>query len=217
MFKFCGFDMDGTFINSLVDIADAMNRSLEKLGYPTYKEDDYKQMVGSGMRVLCERALPEADKCEIDKLVELYNADYTKNCCVKTAPYAGMQELVLNLKKYDIKSAILSNKPHTQATEIANAIIPEGTFEMILGQSDRFPAKPAPDSLLYLMDKFGVSKEDTVYIGDSDIDVKLGKAAGVYTIGVSWGFRGEAELLSAGADIVAHSAEELESLILQNR
>lgn len=215
MYKMCVFDMDGTVVNSLGDIAAAMNRSLEKIGRKTYAEEDYRRMVGSGMRLLCKRAIPDAGDEELERLISYYNADYLSNCCVKTAPYEGMVELAEELKRLGIGRAILSNKPHTQACEIAEKLFDENLFDEIMGQSDRFPVKPAPDALLYLMQKYGVSKTETVYIGDSDVDIQLGKAAGVFTVGVTWGFRGEAELKAAGADALANTADELKSLLIK--
>ena len=215
MYKLCVFDMDGTFVNSIGDIADAMNRSLVAMGYKTYPEEDYCRMVGDGMRVLCERALPNDDKDELEKLISLYKEDYLNNCCVRTAPYDGMVDLIYDLKRNGIKSAILSNKPHEQVMEISEKIFEKDLFDEIIGNSYRFPTKPAPDSLYYIMDKYNATNNETVYIGDSDVDMILGKKAGVYTIGAAWGFRGEQELLNAGADDIAHNAEELCSLILK--
>ena len=215
MYKLCVFDMDGTFVNSIGDIADAMNRSLVAMGYKTYPEEDYCRMVGDGMRVLCERALPNDDKDELEKLISLYKEDYLNNCCVRTAPYDGMVDLIYDLKRNGIKSAILSNKPHDQVMEISEKIFEKDLFDEIIGNSERFPIKPAPDSLYYIMDKYNAANNETVYIGDSDVDMILGKKADVYTIGAAWGFRGEKELLNAGADDIAHNAEELGSLILK--
>ena len=215
MYKLCVFDMDGTFVNSIGDIADAMNRSLTAMGYKPYSEEDYCRMVGDGMRVLCERALPNDDKEELEKLISLYKEDYLNNCCVRTAPYDGMVDLIYDLKRSGIKSAILSNKPHDQVMEISEKIFEKDLFDEIIGNSERFPIKPAPDSLYYIMDKYNATNNETVYIGDSDVDMILGKKADVYTIGAAWGFRGEKELLNAGADDIAHNAEELGSLILK--
>ena len=189
MYKLCAFDMDGTFVDSLGDIAAAMNRALVKLGFDEYPTDAYKQMVGSGMTVLCKRALPNADDAAVEKLVAEYNADYLKNCCVKTAPYDGMVELAKHLKDSGAKCVILSNKPHQQACEIAEKIIPGGLFDEILGKTERFPIKPAPDSLLYLMDKFGVTKAETAYVGDSDVDMQVANNAGAFPIGAKWGYQ----------------------------
>ena len=215
MYKLCVFDMDGTFVNSIGDIADAMNRSLTAMGYKPYAEKEYCRMVGDGMRVLCERALPNDDKDELEKLISLYKEDYLNNCCVRTAPYDGMVDLIYDLKRNGIKSAILSNKPHEQVMEISEKIFEKDLFDEIIGNSERFPIKPAPDSLYYIMDKYNATNNETVYIGDSDVDMILGKKADVYTIGAAWGFRGEKELLNAGADDIAHNAEELGSLILK--
>ena len=215
MYKLCVFDMDGTFVNSIGDIADAMNRSLMAMGYKPYAEEEYCRMVGDGMRVLCERALPNDDKDELEKLISLYKEDYLNNCCVRTAPYDGMVDLIYDLKRNGIRSAILSNKPHEQVMEISEKIFEKDLFDEIIGNSERFPIKPAPDSLYYIMDKYNAANNETVYIGDSDVDMILGKKADVYTIGAAWGFRGEKELLNAGADDIAHNAEELGSLILK--
>lgn len=215
MYKLCAFDMDGTFVDSLGDIAAAMNRALSSMGFAEYPTDAYRMMVGNGMNILCKRALPNESDDAVRELIKRYNEDYLKNCCVKTAPYDGMIELAQKLKDSGSFCAILSNKPHSQACEIAEKILPGGLFDIILGKTERFPIKPAPDSLLYLMKKFGVSKEETAYIGDSDVDIKLGKAADVFTVGVSWGFRGEAELLNAGAQAVAHTPEELGNILLK--
>lgn len=215
MYKLCAFDMDGTFVDSLGDIAAAMNRALSSMGFAEYPTDAYRMMVGNGMNILCKRALPNESDDAVRELIKRYNEDYLNNCCVKTAAYDGMIELAQKLKNSGSFCAILSNKPHSQACEIAEKILPDGLFDIILGKTERFPIKPAPDSLLYLMKKFDVSKEETAYIGDSDVDIKLGKAADVFTVGVSWGFRGEAELLNAGAQAVAHTPEELGNILLK--
>ena len=175
MYKLCVFDMDGTFVNSIGDIADAMNRSLTAMGYKPYAEKEYCRMVGDGMRVLCERALPNDDKDELEKLISLYKEDYLNNCCVRTAPYDGMVDLIYDLKRNGIRSAILSNKPHEQVMEISEKIFEKDLFDEIIGNSERFPIKPAPDSLYYIMDKYNAANNETVYIGDSDVDMILGK------------------------------------------
>lgn len=213
MVKLCVFDMDGTFVDTLGDISAAMNRSLKHLGYSTYDDPAYKKMVGDGMRVLCERAIGTGNTDDIDKLVELYKNDYLKNCCVNSKPYDGMIELVRFLKENEIKTAILSNKPHDQTVEISDKLFGKDLFDEILGKKDEFPAKPAPDSLMYLIEKFNVKNSETIYIGDSDVDIKLSKAANVYSIGVAWGFRGESELSSEGADKVVFTAAELKDAI----
>lgn len=213
MYKFCVFDMDGTVVNSIVDIAAAMNRSLEKLGYDTYEEDAYYKMVGNGMRVLCERAIPGADEKAVDELVAVYNEDYLKNICVKSYIYDGLTELLHTLNDKGVKCAILSNKPHSQALEVAESLFDDRMFAQVLGQKPEIPIKPSPDGLLMMMKEYGFEKDEVAYIGDTNVDITLGKSAGVFTIGVSWGFREVKELTDAGADAIANNAEELANLL----
>lgn len=214
MFKLCVFDMDGTLVDSIGDIAAAMNRSLEKLGHKTYPVSDYKHMVGDGMEVLCRRAMQGEDEERIQKLIELYKKDYLKNCCVHSRLYPGMSDLIKQLYGNGIKCAVLSNKPHEQVMRIAEKIMDCDDYFKIMGQTDRFPTKPAPDSLLYIIKESGVDKSNVAYIGDSNVDIKLGKAAGVFTVGAAWGFRGENELVSEGASAIAHDSEELKKILM---
>lgn len=214
MYNLCVFDMDGTFVNSIGDISDAMNRSLIRLGYAPYEESKYQRMVGDGMRVLCKRALPNNDERELEKLISLYKEDYLNNCCVKTLPYEGMVDLVSEIKTKGIKAAILSNKPHAQVQEIVSKLFEKDLFDEVIGQSEAFPPKPEPSSLFYIMKKYDVLPQNTVYVGDSDVDVFLGKKAGVRTVGVEWGFRGREELINAGADVVVKNAGELKEVLI---
>lgn len=209
MYKFCVFDMDGTVVNTIGDIAAAMNRSLSALGFAEHSEEEYLKMVGDGMEMLCRRALPAENEDMLKQLIALYNEDYIKNCCEKSVIYDGVEDAVKELKQRGIVCAMLSNKPHGQVTEIAKVIFKQPLFDEILGQTPKFPTKPAPDSLFDMMKRHGFSKNETAYIGDSNVDIRLGKAAGVHTVGVSWGFRGEAELLAEGADAIVHNANEL--------
>lgn len=209
MKKLFVFDLDGTLVNSVYDIADALNTCLAELGKPAYPVEDYYRMVGDGMYMLCRRALPEGMQEEVDRLVAMYSRRYRENCCVRTCPYEGIPELLKKLGEQGVKLAILSNKPHDQAMAVVSTLLPEIGFFCVRGQSDDFPRKPDPAALRALIESAEVSGEETVYIGDSDVDVYFGKNAGVQTVGVSWGFRGEAELQKAGADRIAATPTEL--------
>ena len=217
MFKLCVFDMDGTVVNSIGDIAAALNRSLEKIGYKAHSEDAYYKMVGDGMAVLCRRAIGNAPEEEVQRLIALYDADYKNNCCERSHIYDGMTDLIKRLKEKGIKCAILSNKPHPQLMEIAKVLFEDDMFDEILGHTPDFAPKPDPASMLYLMDKMGYKQDEVVFIGDSNVDVQLGKAADVYTVGVTWGFRGEEELKSEGADAIVNNADELYDVIVKQR
>lgn len=213
MYKFCVFDMDGTVVNSIGDIAAAMNRSLTTLGYDTYPDNAYLKMVGDGMDILCRRALPNGSEDEIQKLISLYKEDYINHCCERSVIYDGVRELVHSLVAKGIKCAILSNKPQDQALEVADVLFDDTMFVEILGQTPEFPIKPAPDGLIHMMKKYGFEKGDVAYIGDTNVDMTLGKSADVFTIGVTWGFRDESELTDAGADAIAHTAEDLAKIL----
>lgn len=214
MKKLCVFDLDGTIVNSIEDIAFAANRGLRIMGLPEQPYDKFYTFVGNGMRKLCERALPSDCKDRVDELVKIYDKYYAEHCCVLTKPYDGIIDVINKLKSVGIKVAVLSNKPHSQTMNVVNNIFGEDYFDLVLGQTDGFPVKPNPGSLLYVIDKFGADKSDTVNIGDSDVDIILGKNAGIDSIGVSWGFRGKDELISAGAEAVADNAKELLDCIL---
>lgn len=214
MKKLFVFDLDGTLVNSVYDIADALNACLAQLGKAGYPVEDYYRMVGDGMQMLCRRALPEGTQEEVDRLVAMYSRRYRENCCVRTKPYPGIPELLQKLHQ-GAKLAILSNKPHDQTLAVVGTLLPGIEFFCVRGQSDAFPRKPDPAALCDLMDMSGVSAEETVYIGDSDVDVYFGKNAGVQTVGVSWGFRGEEELRSAGADHVVRDIRQLEKILVK--
>ncbi len=213
MYKFCVFDMDGTVVNSIGDIAAAMNRSLTALGHDTYPDSAYLKMVGDGMDILCRRALPDGSEDEIQRLIALYKEDYINHCCERSVIYDGVKELIDKLNSNGIKCAILSNKPQDQALEVADVLFDDNMFIEILGQTPEFPIKPAPDGLIHMMQKYGFHKADVAYIGDTNVDMTLGKSAEVFTIGVTWGFRDEKELVDSGADAIAHTAKDLEKIL----
>ncbi len=215
MYRLCVFDMDGTVVNSIADIAAAMNRSLEKMGYKPYETGEYCHMVGDGMEILCRRAIKVENEEEVQRLIKLYKEDYFSHCCENSSVYDGMEDVIYALRKKGVSCAVLSNKPHEQVKEISKKLFGADMFDEIWGYTPQFPVKPAPDSLLAMMERLGVTKDETVYIGDSDVDVRLGKAAQVFTVGVSWGLRGEEELIKEGADAIAETPEELISILLE--
>ena len=215
MIKFCVFDLDGTLVNSIGDIAAAMNRSLLKMGHKTYTNEEYCKMVGDGMYMLCKRALQDAPETDVKRLVSIYKEDYINHCCEKTVAYDGMLELVKELNDEGILCAILSNKPHEQVMEIAKKLFSKELFSNIVGHSEKFLPKPDPASLINLIGTAGFEKSETAYVGDSDVDIMLGRRADVFTVGVAWGLRGEEELLREGAEKIAYNAEQLKDILLK--
>ncbi len=215
MKRLCVFDLDGTLVDSIGDIADAMNRSLRKMGKMVHSTKDYYQMVGDGVELLCRRALLFSSEEEAEILLRLYREDYIKNCCKKTVPYPGVFSLLQRLKKAGVKMAILSNKPQDQTNEVVEKVLGKEYFIRIMGAGPKFPKKPDSAALDDLIKVAGVTKEDVWYIGDSDVDMQLGLAAGVEAIGAAWGFRGERELQRAGAHWIAKDINALAEYILK--
>ena len=214
MYKLCAFDLDGTLVNTINDIADAVNRSLLSLGCPTHSESEYLKMVGDGMRMLCVRALPENKKDLTDELVRRYASSYIENCCVRSELYPGVARMLNALHAAGIRCAVASNKPDPQTRRVVQHYLADFSFAQVLGQRDEIPRKPAPDMLVRVMDACGVLPQETIYIGDSNVDVRFAHAAGVKCIGAAWGFRGRDELEAEGADLIAETPDEIEKLLV---
>lgn len=214
MIKLAVFDLDGTLINSIFDLADSVNYALESNGFPIHDVSKYYRFVGDGVFKLIERALPadQANEYNILKLKSIFDERYNHNYNVKTTVYSGINETLKKLKVKNIKLAVLSNKPDVFSKKIVEEFFP-CVFDYCMGNTDKFPKKPSPDSLIWLMNKYGVACDETVMIGDSDVDVNTGKNAGVKTIGALWGFRGDKELRDSGVDYIAASAEEIAEII----
>lgn len=211
------FDLDGTLINSLDDIADACNRMLDRHGYPVHEVAAYRYFVGNGAARLVARALPNRLK-EQDTFAELldeYNADYLRNNAIKTCPYAGMSEVVERLKREGITIAVLTNKPDDTARPVMERYYP-GVFPIVRGGLPGVPLKPDPAPVLALMEQLGVQGERTLFVGDSNVDIQTAKNAGISACGVLWGFRTRAELEQEGADYIVSQPEELLDVILGN-
>lgn len=214
MKKLCVFDFDGTLVDTIADIGESLNWCLEKMGKPVHEIHAYNKMVGNGMNLLCRRALGDSTEEEVQSLIDMYKVKYQENCCVKTCMYDGIKELLADLKKAGIILAIVTNKPQIQTDEIISKLFDKSIFFEIIGQSDRFPTKPDPESLNHVIEKAGVDKKDVWYVGDSDVDIILGRNAGVDAIGVEWGLRGKEELVQTGAKFIAKNAEDLKKIIL---
>ena len=214
MKKLCVFDFDGTLVDTISDIGESLNWCLEKMGKPVHDISAYNKMIGNGMNVLCRRALGESTEEEVQNLISMYKKKYQECCCIKTCMYDGIKELLDDLKSAGFILAIVTNKPQNQTDEIISKLFDKDIFFEIIGQSDRFPTKPDPDSLNYVIKKAGVDKEDVWYIGDSDVDIILGRNACVDAIGVEWGIRGKEELVENGAKYIAKDTEELKKIIM---
>lgn len=205
------FDLDGTLADSIVDIADSMNRTLSHFDFPGHDYDQYKLMVGNGLKNLTEVALPEEQrKTEtIEKCFRFLMDDYQRNYLNKTKLYDGIAELLDALTEKGLKLTVLSNKADEITSRICEVLLKPWKFEIILGATDRFSRKPAPDAALYVAGTLGVKPEQIVYLGDTGIDMKTANAAGMMSVGVTWGFRSEQELIDNGAKLIIHHPMEL--------
>lgn len=213
MIKLCVFDLDGTLVNSIDDIAFAVNRGLKIMGLPTHKSEAFNSFVGDGMYKLCERALPDDSKERVSELLKLYSEYYINNCCNLTKPYEGISDMLRELKNTGVRIAVLSNKPHPQTVNVVRSLFEDNIFDYVLGQKPEFLVKPNPSSLLHIINEMHVKTDETVNIGDSDVDILLGKNAGIRSIGVSWGFRTRSELIGAGADKIADIPSDIIKLL----
>ncbi len=216
MKKLCIFDLDGTLSNTLPTIAYYGNLALQKYGHTPIDEQKYKTLVGNGRDILIHRMLAESGSDspeEYERVGTAYDAAYEADVLYLTKPYDGILTLLDRLKKSGIKTAVLSNKPHN----VAEAVVKElfGTvFDAVWGKKPDFPVKPDPRAALCICRSLDIKPEDTVFIGDTGVDIETGKNGGFYTVGVLWGFRTKQELIAAGADALASEAEDILKIIL---
>ena len=211
MIKLCIFDLDGTLVNSLNDLAGAMNFALENNGYPPHEPEKYRRMVGSGISVLADRAMNAFPPPENKKQAVLrdFKEYYESHCLDSTVPYQGIDGLLDRLEKNGILFAVNSNKPDEFAGLIVRRLFPGHSFACVVGKREGFERKPSPDGVREIMRVTGTDASQCIYIGDSDIDVFTAANSGIRFCGVSWGFRGAEELKKAGADFVVSSPSEL--------
>jgi phosphoglycolate phosphatase len=209
-FKGIIFDLDGTLVNSLEDISDAMNKVLTALNYPTHTYDTYQYFIGSGLRNLVSKALPATNNSddEIESCFECMVDEYTKICTLKTKPYKGIIELLENLTSQNIKMAVFSNKAHELTKKIASEIFPK-QFDTAIGLRTEALKKPNPFEAIEISKKWNLKPEEILFVGDSDIDMKTAINANMFPVGVTWGYRTEDELKSSGAKAVINNASEL--------
>lgn len=209
------FDLDGTLADTIEDLAASVNRSLRARGFPEHDFAEYKAMVGDGFRLLVTRALPESSRTDtiIDEVAREASAYYAEHCLDMTRPYPGVPELLAALAEPGLALAVLSNKPEELTIKVVRGLFAESQFALVRGESPAFPRKPDPASALDICARLGAAPAETLYLGDSAVDIKTAKAAGCFALGALWGFRGEAELKAAGADaVIARPLDLLEYL-----
>ena len=203
------FDLDGTLLDTLGDIRDSINRTLERFGYPTRTTDEIRRFVGNGAVKLIERALPHpVDEETFRAVYKAYDRDYTAHQRDKTAPYDGVLPLLRELRERGLKTAVLSNKQDNVVRPLCAYYFPD-LLDMATGPADGRAVKPAPDGVFYIAETLGVELTEVLFVGDAETDVHTGQNAGVRTVAATWGFRDKQTLLRAGAAEFADSPAEI--------
>lgn len=217
MIKLAIFDLDGTLINSIYDIADACNNALTELSCPIYSIDCYYEFVGGGALDLIRKALPEGmrDNNTVLKTRELFEKYYRVNYLLKTKPYDGIPTLLQKLHEQNVMMAVLSNKPHTFTEKIVMELW-QDTFNIVQGNLPDVPKKPDPTAVHNILNKLAVDRNNTLFIGDSDVDILTAKNAGIKSVGCLWGYRTKEELTKTGADYIAESPSDVLNFIIGN-
>ncbi len=210
------FDLDGTLADTLASLTYCGNRALNRFGFPSFGEQDYKYFVGDGAAVLIRRALERAGDeglAHFDEVYQEYLRIFARDCMYQVRPYEGIPSLLQELKKRGIRTAVLSNKPHANTLHVVADLFGKASFDQVQGQQEGVPRKPAPDGVYHIERALGVTPQDCLYVGDTAVDMETGNAAGIHTVGVLWGFRDRAELEEAGAcSIIDRPAQLLELL-----
>ncbi len=210
MIKAVLFDLDGTLINTLDDLADATNHALQKNGFPVHPVESYKYMVGNGIPKLIERAVPEENRTPetLETVKKDFFEFYDVHGLDKTKPYEGTAELVNALKSKGYKIAVVTNKYEPAAIKIINDLF-GNVFDAVVGQLEGRPTKPDPTAAHIAMEKLGVKENECVFMGDSGVDIQTAVNSGAVPVGVLWGFRDEKELTDNGAKIIIKSPAAL--------
>ena len=209
------FDLDGTLLNSLADIAAAANRVLQERHLPDHAVDAYRMFVGNGVRELMRRALPRERRTEalVSDLEKRFRDVYAESWDIRTAPYPGIPEMLAALAERDIPMAVCSNKPHDFTVRYVRDYFDQWEFATIMGQNDHFPAKPDPAAALEICRRLDIPPAAFLFVGDSAVDMKTALSAGMHAVGAAWGFRGPRELTENGCQsLAAHPLEILNLL-----
>ncbi len=207
------FDLDGTLLDTLEDLAHSMNRVLERHGFPIHPVESYRYFVGDGARVLAQRVLPEdfKDKDLFERILKNFLEDYSRNWAENTRPYPGIEDMLRAIQERGLKMAVLSNKPHDFTRLCVERFLGKWNFQKVMGERPGIPRKPDPTGAKRILDELDVSPQSCLYLGDTSIDMKTANAAYCFPVGCLWGFRDRKELEEAGAKrLIANPLDLLE-------
>lgn len=198
------FDLDGTLLNTLEDLADSVNAALTALGFPCHSLAHFNRAVGDGAELMVERSLPPdtRDPDTLQKALEITVDEYGRRWNNKTRPYKGVSDLLGGLESAGVAKCILSNKPHEATERVVAEFLSDWTFDVVRGARDDVPIKPDPQAALEIVNSLDIPVEKWLYVGDTDTDMQTARSAGIYALGVLWGFRSKEELLENGADAI---------------
>lgn len=214
-FKAVLFDLDGTLLDTLDDLADSMNASLRRFGFPPNTVDTYRYLVGDGLMNLVSRALPadHRDEATINNVVRAQWEEYSRNWANKTRPYEGIPELLDALQERGVVMCVLSNKPDDFTRIVVQKFLSKWKFAVVRGQEEDTPIKPDPSAANQIALRLGIANAEFLYVGDSNTDMRTANAAGMFAVGALWGFRPRDELLAAGAKALIEQPRELLTLL----
>lgn len=214
MVKAIVFDLDGTLLDTVPDIAAALNRALAACGLPTHEQKIVETFLGGGIRDAVLKATPEDTPAEtIERVLELYRDDYVAHCTERTALYDGVREMVDGFAARGWKLGVLSNKTEATARKIIAHFFPEGQFSAVFGRVPERPLKPHVDAAGPVLKAMGLEPHEIAYVGDSNTDILFAKAVGMLPVATPWGYRSREELIAAGAELIAENALDLLKLL----
>ena len=211
------FDMDGTILDTLEDLKDALNHSLNEFGYPaSFTADETRPFFGSGARAAIERALTAAGGASedvVEEVLAFYKPWYASHCDIKTQPYPGVIDLINTLKDAGVKVAVVSNKPDPAVQSLCRDYFPD-LFDYAVGEKEGVKRKPSPDMVRSALTELGFPAEQAVYIGDSEVDIQTAQNAGLDCICVDWGFRTKKDLIRSGAKTIVSTCDEIRNILI---
>ena len=203
------FDLDGTLLDTLLDLANAVNYAMREMNYPERTVDEVRRFIGNGIKVLIKRAVPQGvSDADYGKTLAIFTAYYLDHIADFTKPYDGITDVIKALKRNGCKVAVVSNKADEAAKKVVKDFFGD-IFDLVVGKMDCFPSKPEPDSVLYVIETLKADRSRCIYSGDSEVDVQTAHNAGLPCVGVTWGNRDVQELVAAGAEYIANKPYEI--------